>query len=91
MVNELKHEKLWINNTVSIGKVTEQSSVFNCLVSSNAVTGIPRFGDKYNAITNIEKDPYWQVDLGQNYLINEIVIWNAINNRKSFIIPEQSF
>lgn len=87
----MKKEKIWSKNTISLSKFTEQSSVFNKCLSSNAITGVPHFGNLYNSITNMEKDPWWQVDLGDNYLIDEIVIWNAITDSKSLFITDQSF
>ncbi|CAC5416566.1 unnamed protein product [Mytilus coruscus] len=65
---------------VAHGKPAEQSSVYGGVYSApRAVDG------NLNTImhTNIEQSPYWMVDLGKNYQIKRIEIFNVNDGAKS--------
>jgi hypothetical protein len=63
---------------VAVGKVSTQSSVAEGGLPSRGNDG--NVGGDFSAgsvlLTNYEAQPWYQIDLGQSYLINRIEIWN---------------
>jgi len=71
---------------LSQGKPSRQSSVYSALTpSGRAVDGSTAGdGEAVNAITQLQQNAWWQVDLGNHYKINDIVIYNrgdGVGNR----------
>ncbi|XP_052066666.1 fucolectin-6-like [Mytilus californianus] len=79
ILRKMKTESRTILREVAYGKPSEQSSVHSGLSASKAVDG------SVNTYmhTNIEQSPYWMVDLGKNYQIKWIEIFNRNEGSKS--------
>ena len=62
---------------LSRGKATRQSSTYAGRTSATAVNGI-REGKGEPMCTHTQLDPqaWWEVDLGQLCIINDITLWN---------------
>jgi len=67
---------------IALGKDTEQSSIFGPGTSDNAVDGNLKSKFDYeiwelNSVTHTkwEKNPWWEIDLGESYKISNIVIF----------------
>jgi hypothetical protein len=68
---------------IALGKSTRQSSYYYMGGASNlAVDGNinPLFAGGSVTHTNPEKSPWWEVDLGAEYDIDEIVVWNRLDD-----------
>ncbi|HEV3200498.1 MAG TPA: discoidin domain-containing protein, partial [Bryobacteraceae bacterium] len=66
---------------LALGKPATQSSTFpgySTAVAASAVDGSTdgNFGDGSVTATNLDANPWWQVDLGAPANVNSVVIWN---------------
>ncbi|XP_070534538.1 uncharacterized protein [Ptychodera flava] len=71
--------KTFTSDNIALNKHASQSSLFSERgVASNAVDGFAStfWGDESCTHTNIEQDPWWQVDLEYTYFVTEVVITN---------------
>jgi hypothetical protein len=73
---------------VALNKKTKQSSTNDGYSSHFAVDGKTEYLGYYNPLygfihTLADKDPWWEVDLGANYNISQINIFNVTDHRKS--------
>lgn len=72
----------WAQGTnVALGKTATGSSVWEAASSADKVVdGITNLGhpNQFHSGSG-DRYPWWQVDLGQVYLIQEIVIWNRVD------------
>ncbi len=66
---------------VALNKLTTQSSTSHSGVSSRAVDGNTSGIWSGNSVTHtdVTTQPWWQIDLGENSPIAEIVLWNRTN------------
>ena len=66
---------------LALGKTAEQSSTGYGGVPSRAVDGNTSGVWKQNSVTHTNKEyqPWWQVRLGEDYEIDQVVIWNRTN------------
>jgi hypothetical protein len=64
-------------DNVALGKPSDQSSLYESAVSSRAVDGNTDGVYANNSVTHTQEDSqsWWQVDLGNNYLIQTINVW----------------
>lgn len=62
---------------IAIGKAASQSSVYESAVASRAVDGNTDGWYGNNSVTHTaeENQPWWEVNLGQSYSINDINVW----------------
>jgi hypothetical protein len=68
---------------VALNKTTKQSSVFGGHMSKYAVDGKIQ-GQSRPAHTLRENNPWWEVDLGANYKISQINIFNITDERNKY-------
>lgn len=63
---------------VAKNKTATQSSTYGSAIANRAVDGNLDgvYGNGSVAHTNDENNPWWQVDLGANYQLSDIVVWN---------------
>jgi hypothetical protein len=66
---------------LALGKPATQSSTFPGYPSANASSAVDgstdgNFANGSVTATNLDSNPWWQVDLGSSAIINSIVIWN---------------
>ena len=61
-------------NNVALGKATTQSSLRDGFTSDRAVNGY--YGDYAHTLANVNLPATWEVDLGTNYGLGSIVLWN---------------
>lgn len=75
---ELKAELNFRITNVALGKTASQSSTAHGGSAARAVDG--NSDGNYNAgsvtHTNSDANPWWQVDLGQNYFVVSVDVWN---------------
>ncbi len=66
------------NTNLALGKSTRQSSVFDYGSSNKANDGNTNGNWNFGSVTHTNNDnrAFWEVDLGKNYLIEEVKIWN---------------
>jgi hypothetical protein len=70
-----------VGSNLSIGKTATESSVLSgypTATASNAVDGNTdgKFYDGSVSHSNLETNPWWQVDLGASATVNSVVVWN---------------
>ncbi|WP_158289646.1 M60 family metallopeptidase [Paenibacillus flagellatus] len=67
---------------LALGKPADQSSTAYEGIASRAVDGITSGAWSGNSVThtNVESQPWWQVDLGESKAIGEIAIWNRTDS-----------
>ena len=88
---------------IALGKNTKQSSTIpgsngypDCCGSEKAVDGyVGSYNHNYNwnwkwssAHTNLELNTWWWVDLGCNYSVTSVIIYNTQNNVRRYPIFE---
>jgi alpha-L-fucosidase 2 len=66
---------------VALGKSAAQSSTFPGYATDGAAAAVDgntdgNFGDGSVTATNLDPNPWWQVDLGASAAVSSIVIWN---------------
>lgn len=72
-----------LSTNVALGKTASESSIYeDSVVASRAVDGNTSgiWGESSLSCTNAESNPWWQVDLGSNYYINNINVWNITDS-----------
>ncbi|SHJ76445.1 Por secretion system C-terminal sorting domain-containing protein [Reichenbachiella agariperforans] len=69
------------NDNIALGKSTSQSSTAHGGLSSRAVDGNTSGVWSHGSVThtNAESNPWWEVDLGGAYEVDEIVLYNRTN------------
>jgi hypothetical protein len=70
-----------VGSNLAVGKTATESSVlpgYSTMTVSNAVDGNTdgSFYDGSVSHTNLEANPWWQVDLGASATVNSVVVWN---------------
>lgn len=67
---------------VAAKKEANQSSTYISAVASRAVDGSTDGDYQNNSVshTSTEDDPWWQVDLGKTFPIDQLAIWNRTDN-----------
>ena len=70
-----------VPTNVAQGKLTSQSSTFPGYASAGAASAVDgntdgNFQDGSVTATNLDPNPWWQVDLSTSTAVNSIVIWN---------------
>ena len=65
------------NTNVALGKTATQASTYSSCVASRAIdNNTSGAGESVTAITNLDPNAWWQVDLGSDVTIGRIVVWN---------------
>ncbi len=64
-------------DNIAIGKTSDQSSIYENAESGRAVDGNTDGNFANNSVTHTQEgsNNWWQVDLGNNYLLKELKIW----------------
>jgi len=68
-------------SNLSLGKAATQSSTFPGYATDGASSAVDgntdgNFGDGSVTATNLDPNPWWQVDLGASAAISSVVVWN---------------
>jgi hypothetical protein len=66
---------------VAQGKAASQSSTFPGFATDGAAAAVDgstdgNFGDGSVTATNLDPNPWWQVDLGASTAVSSVVVWN---------------
>jgi hypothetical protein len=63
---------------VALNKAATQSSTYGNAVASEAIDGNTdgNFANNFVATTNLDTNPWWEVDLGASATVSSIAIWN---------------
>jgi hypothetical protein len=67
-------------NNLALFKLSEQSSTLNTRGAMLAVDGIISSLESKIARSNLEYQPWWEIDLGEAYFIDGIKIWYELND-----------
>jgi hypothetical protein len=75
---EMVDQTVTSGTNLALGKAARQSSTFEANGANRAVDGNTdgNKGDGSVSHTQADKQPYWEVDLGKNFLIDEVKIYN---------------
>jgi hypothetical protein len=77
---------------IALGKKVHQSSVLNCRDANIAINGSTECGGEMDSsCTQMEPQPWWEVDLGDYARIDKINIWNRTDSPRDSNHPQNMY
>ncbi|MBT4692003.1 MAG: c-type cytochrome [Planctomycetaceae bacterium] len=72
---------------VALNKAAKQSTTDFAGVASRAVDGNTdgAYANGSQTHTSMQNNPFWEVDLGQEYPIDDVILWNRTENNGDFV------